>query len=66
MDVISVDNSSLGCQALKDTRKCTLERNLIAIICVDNTLLKYPTLKTKREFTKASKNVITVVKASLI
>ena len=51
MDVISVDNTSLGWIFLKATREFTLERNPMVVIFVDNISLKCPTLKGTREFT---------------
>ena len=44
MDVISVDNTSLQCPALKDTREFTLERNHMDVISVENISLKCPNL----------------------
>ena len=52
MGVISVDNTSLKCTALKDIREFTLERNPMSVISVDDISLKCPTLKHIREFTK--------------
>ena len=40
MDVMSVDNTSLKCPALKDTKESTLNRNHMVVISVDTISLK--------------------------
>ena len=42
MDVIIVDNTSLKSLTLKSTREFTLERKLMDVIIVENTLEKNP------------------------
>ena len=51
MDVISVDNTSLYCSALKNTREFTQGRNPMDVISVRNSSLGYPTLKDTRKLT---------------
>ena len=50
MGVISVENTSLLCPTLKDTREFTPERSPMDVISVDNTFLQGRTLKNTREF----------------
>ena len=65
--VISVENTSLKCPALKCTKEFILETNHMDVISVDCAFLKSQTLKATREFTQERKpmDVISVDNTSL-